>query len=86
MKKSSKQKQKLSFKFLKDQSIQNEQMFKNYRLLFEKLHKKAKQTYDQSLHKDCQNDMKRIWQKMKEITVKSKLNFNRFPQMLMVRL
>ena len=86
MKKSSNQKQKLSFKFLKDQSIQNEQMFKNYRLLFEKLHKKAKQTYDQSLHKDCQNDMKCTWQKMKEITVKSKLNFNRFPQMLMVRL
>ena len=44
IKKSSKQKQKLYIKFLKNKSIQNEQIFKNYQHLFEKLRKKAKRT------------------------------------------
>ena len=65
-------------KFLINKSIQNEQIFKNYKHLFEKLRKKAKQTYYQSILKDCQNDMTRTWQKMKEITGKSKVNSHRF--------
>ena len=71
LKKSSKQKQKIYIKFLKNKSIQNEQICKNYKHLFEKLRKKAKQTYYQSILKDCQNDMTRTWQIMKEITGKS---------------
>ena len=67
-------------KFLKNKSIQNEQICKNYKHLFEKLRKKAKQTYYQSILKDYQNDMKRTWQVMKEITGKSKINSNRFPK------
>ena len=59
LKKSSKQKQKLYIKFLKSKSTQNEQIYKNYKHLFEKLRKKAKQTYYPSLLKDCQNEMKR---------------------------
>ena len=55
MKKLSKEKQKLYIKFLKDKSIQNEQIYKNFKYLFEKLRKKAKQIYYQSLLKDCQN-------------------------------
>ena len=65
---------------IKNKSIQNEQIFKNYKHLFEKLIQKAKQTYDQSIFKDCQNDMTRTWQIMKEITGKRKLNSNRFPR------
>ena len=80
LKKLSKQKQKLYIKFLKNKSIQNEQIFKNYKHLFEKLIQKAKQTYYQSILKDCQNDMTRTWQIMKKITGKSKLNSNRFPR------
>ena len=80
MKKSSKQTQKLYIKFLKNKSIQNEQICKNYKHLFGKLLKKAKQTYHQSILKDCQNDMTRTWQRMKEMTGKSKLNSNRFPK------
>ena len=49
LKKSSKQTQKLYIKFLKNKSIQNEQIYKNYKHLFEKLTKKANQTYYQSI-------------------------------------
>ena len=44
LKKSSKQKQKLYIKFLKNKSTQNKQIYKNYKHLFEKLRRKAKQT------------------------------------------
>ena len=46
--------------------------------LFKKLRNKAKQTYYESLLKDCQNFMKRTWQMMKEIIRKSKLISNWF--------
>ena len=84
MKKSSKQKQKLYIKFLKNKSIQNEQICKNYKHLFGKLRKKTKQTYYQSILKDCQNGMTRTRQRMKEMTVKSKINSNRFPKSINV--
>ena len=71
-------------KFLKNKSTQNEQIYKNYKHLFEKLRKKAKQTYYQSILKDCQNDMTRTWQIMKEITGKCKVNCNRFPKSIIV--
>ena len=44
-------------KFLKDKSIQNKQIYKNYKHLSEKLREKAKQTYYQYILKDCQNYM-----------------------------
>ena len=84
LKKSSKQKQKLYIKFLKNKSTQNEQIYKNYKHLFEKLRKKAKQTYYQSILKDCQNDMTPTWKIMKEITGKCKVNSNRFPKSINV--
>ena len=65
-------------KFLINKSIQNEQIFKNYKHLFEKLRKKAKQTYYQSILKDCQNNMIRTWQIIEEITRKYKVNSNRY--------
>ena len=71
-------------KFLKNKSTQNEQIYTNYKHLFEKLHKKAKQTYHQSILKDCQNDMTRTWQIMNEITRKCKVNSNRFPKLINV--
>ena len=67
-------------KFLENKSSQNEQIYKNYKHLFEKLRKKAKQTYYQYVLKDCQNDMTRTWKIMKEITGKCKVNSNRFPK------
>ena len=44
-------------KFLKNKSIQNEHIYKNYKDLFEKLRKEAKQTYYQSMFNDCENDI-----------------------------
>ena len=82
--KSSKQKQKLYIKFLKNKSIQNEQIYKNYKHLFEKLSKKAKQTYYQSILKDSQNNMTRTWQIMKKISGKNKTNSNRYPKSINV--
>ena len=60
--------------------IQNEQICKNYKHLFEKVCKKARQTYYKSLLKDCQNGIKRTAEIMKQIPGKSKLNSNRFPK------
>ena len=65
-------------KFLKNKSIQNEQIYKNYKHLFEKLLKKAKQTYYQSILNECQNDMTHKWQIIKEITGKTKVNPSKF--------
>ena len=48
LEKSSKQKHKLHIKFLKHKLTQNEKIYKNYKHIFKKLHKKAKQTYYQS--------------------------------------
>ena len=64
-------------KFLKNNLIQNDQIYKNYKHLFEKLRKKAKQTHYQSILKNYQNDMTGTWQIMKEITGKSKVNSNK---------
>ena len=71
-------------KFLENKSTQNEQMYKNYKHLFEKLRKKAKQTYYQSIIKDCQNEMTRTWQIRKEFSEKCKVNSNRFPKSINV--
>ena len=68
MKKLPKQKQKFRIKFPKNKSTQNEQIYKNHKHLFEKLRKKSKQTYYQSILKDYQNDMTRTWPRKKEIT------------------
>ena len=42
------------------------------------------QTYYQSIPKDCQNDMIRTWEGMKEIMGKCKVNSNRFPKSINV--
>ena len=60
-------------------------IYKNYKYLFEKLRKKAKQTYYQSILKDCQNDMTRTWQIVKEITGKCKVNSDGLPQSINVK-
>ena len=64
-------------KFLKNKSIQNEQIYKH---LFEKLRKNVKQIYYQSKLTDYQNDIQYTWKVIKEITGKSKLNSDRFPK------
>ena len=67
-------------KFLKNKSIRIEQIYKNHKHFFEKLRKKAKQSYYQSILNDFQSNTTHTWQVMKEITEKSKVNSNRLPK------
>ena len=55
MKKSSKQKQKLYIKYLKNKNHETASEYKNYKNLFEKLRKKGKQSYYSSLIVECKN-------------------------------
>ena len=70
MKKSSKKKQKLYIKFLKGKIPESE--YKDYKNLFEKLKQKSKQMHYSSLISKYQNNAKKTWQVMKEITGKNK--------------
>ena len=71
-KKSSKTKQRLYIKFLKNKSAESEEKYKNYKNLFEKLKIKSKKNYYASLLNKYKYDTKRTWQVMKEITGKQK--------------
>ena len=82
MKKSSRQKQRLFIKFLKQKTPESETDYKNYKNLFEKLKRKSKQLYYSSLLNKYQNNSKKTWQIMKEITGKLKNKWNNFPKML----
>ena len=72
LKKSSKTKQRLYIKFLKNKSAESEEKYKNYKNLFEKLKIKSKKNYYASLLNKYKYDTKRTWQVMKEITGKQK--------------
>ena len=50
-------KKSIQNKLIQNKAIQNEQFYENYKHLYEKLRKKAKQIYYQSILTDCQNDM-----------------------------
>ena len=74
LKKSSKTKQRLYIKFLKNKSAESEEKYKNYKNLFEKLKIKSKKNYYASLLNKYKYDTKRTWQVMEEITGKQKKN------------
>ena len=84
LKKSSKTKQRLYIKFLKTKTLEDESKYKNYKNLFEKLRKKAKQAYYSKLLHNYKTDSKRTWQVMKEITGKQKTKSNLLPQEIKV--
>ena len=74
--KSSKRKQKLYEKFLKNRSIQNEKIYKDYRKLFETITMKSKRKYYSEKLLQFQGDAKKIikgWRIMKEMIRKCKL-------------
>ena len=72
LKKSSKTKQRLYIKFLKNKSAESEEKYKNYKNLFEKLKIKAKKNYYDSFLNKCKYDTKQTWKVMREITGKQK--------------
>ena len=82
--KSSKRKQKLYNKFLKNKSIVNEQNYKVYKGFFEKIKKTSKQRHYAGLLEKYKNDIKRKWDVMKEIIGKSKMTTECLPKSLII--
>ena len=80
MKKSSKRKQKLYEKFLKEKSPKNEKEYKDYKQLFEKIKKDSKKKYFQEKLSFSKNDSKNTWKTLRDVIVKIKINENRPPK------
>ena len=73
LKKSSKLKQKFYIKFLKNKTSQNGKTYKDYKNLFEKVKIRSK---NNSLITKHQNNSKKVWHIMKEITGKLRNSSN----------
>ncbi|XP_065667204.1 uncharacterized protein LOC136087699 [Hydra vulgaris] len=84
IKKSSKIKQKLYVKYLKNKSDKHKNNYTAYKNLFEKLRKKAKQIYYSDLLMKLKHNSRRVWQIMKEITGKHKTSTNSMPNAIKV--
>ena len=81
--KSSKQKQKLYIKFLKNRPRIHGNTFKSYKQLFEKIKNNSKGNLLQP-PTSTQNIHKKTWNIMKEIIGKNKLKINTFPKRINV--
>ena len=80
LKKSSKRKQYLYNKFLKSRSSIDENNYKNYKKLFQKLLKKAKSNYYSNLLNKHNFDSKKTWQIINEVTGRKKASNDTFPK------
>ena len=72
LQKSSKRKQRSYEKFLKRRTRENENHYKTYKNLFEKIKKNSKKNYYQRKLELNENNIKNTWKVMKEIIGKSK--------------
>jgi len=70
--KSSKKKQKLHEKFLKNKTFKNEKAYKKYKNLFERIKQKSKKNHYASLLENSNGNPKKIWDIIKEVTGKKK--------------
>ena len=61
-----------------------ESEYKNYKNLFEKIRKKSKKSYYSSLIKKYENNPKKTWLIMKEITGKKKCKTGILPKMIRI--
>ena len=84
LRKSSRKKQRLYEKFLKQRNSKNEEAYKMYKNLFEKLKKQSKKLYFQNKLKKCENDIKNTWKIMKSIIGKSRVQNDSFPKSLII--
>ena len=82
LRKSSKRKQKLYEKFIKNRTYGNETKYKAYKSLFEKVKQKAKKSYYSKEIINAKDNSKKIWDVMKEIIGKSKNISNKLPKQL----
>ena len=84
LRKSSKRKQGLNEKFSKNQTLDNEKIYKDYKNLFEKIKNKAKKNYYQIKIKFFENDIRGTWKIMKEIIGKKKCINQVLPKQILV--
>ena len=82
--KSSKRKQKLYEKLLKNRNSVNKENYKTFARLFESIKQKSKQNYYHNLLINYENDMKRTWVTIKEIIGSKKSSGTLFPKRLVV--
>ena len=82
--KSSKQKQKLYIKYLKNRTFLNETNYKNYKNLFERIKLKSKQNHFSLLLIKYQNNAKKTWETIKTAIGKTKLKSSNFPRKMLI--
>ena len=80
--KSSKRKQKLYIKFLKNKSYANEERCKQYKRLFEKIKNYSKKLL---LQLQYHNNAKKTWDTIKAAIGKAKIKINNFPRKLLIK-
>ena len=83
IRKSSRKKQRLYEKFLKQKTTKTLEIYKNYKNLFTKILKSSKKHYQNKIEK-CKNNLKTTWKAMKEIIEKSKVFHQNLPNNLRV--
>ena len=77
-------KNKLYDKFLKNRTDQNKKRYKDYKSLFEILKEKSKKLFYKKKLADCENNVKKTWDTIKEVIGKAKLIDNGLPKMMVI--
>ena len=83
--KSSKKKQKLFEKYLKNRNPQNLASYKTYKNLFETIKRKSKKYYYSKKILSFKGDAKKTWKTMKDLIGKAKMNKSLFLQKIRVK-
>ena len=83
--KSSKKKQKLYEKYLKNRNPKNVAMYKTYKNLFEIIKRKSKKNYYLEKILSFKGDAKKTWKTMKDLIGKAKMNKSSLPQKIRVK-
>ena len=82
LRKSSKKKQRLYEKFLKQRSDKNYETYEIYKNLFQKLKKQSKKLYFQNKLKQYESNIKNTWNVMNPVIGKFKICNDKFPKSL----
>ena len=82
--KSSKKKQNLYDKFLKNKTNRNHLNYKTYNNLFKQIKNKSKKNYYQNLLLKYKNNIKKTWDVIKEVIGKTKLRSSILPRRLII--
>ena len=80
IKKSSKKKQRLYQKFLKNRNVKNETEYKSYKKLFETIKKRSKKNHFSKLILKYKDNVKKTWTVIKDAIGKSRCTQHTFPK------